>query len=132
MNQKMSMFWSGVREEIPLLVMLFGGLITFGMRFSFIYLFGRVPIPERLRRALHYVPPAVLAAIIFPEILVYQGQLALTLGNERLLAGVVAVLIAGWTKNTLITILAGMTALLVLQLLRDAEILGIWTMGAQG
>jgi branched-subunit amino acid transport protein len=130
MNQKMSMFWSGVREEIPLLVMLFGGLITFGMRFSFIYLFGRVPIPERLRRALHYVPPAVLAAIIFPEILVYQGQLALTLGNERLLAGVVAVLIAGWTKNTLITILAGMTALLMLQLLRDAEILGIWTMGA--
>lgn len=130
MNKKMSMFWSGVREEIPLLVMLFGGLITFGMRFSFIYLFGRVPIPERLRRALHYVPPAVLAAIIFPEILVYQGQLALTLGNERLLAGVVAVLIAGWTKNTLITILAGMTALLMLQLLRDAEILGIWTMGA--
>jgi|688.fasta_scaffold15546_1 branched-subunit amino acid transport protein len=130
MNQKMSMFWSGVREEIPLLVMLFGGLITFGMRFSFIYLFGRVPIPERLRRALHYVPPAVLAAIIFPEILVYQGQLALTLGNERLLAGVVAVLIAGWTKNTLIAILAGMTALLMLQLLRDAEILGIWTMGA--
>jgi len=130
MNQKMSMFWSGVREEIPLLVMLFGGLITFGMRFSFIYLFGRVPIPERLRRALHYVPPAVLAAIIFAEILVYQGQLALTLGNERLLAGVVAVLIAGWTKNTLITILAGMTALLMLQLLRDAEILGIWTMGA--
>jgi branched-subunit amino acid transport protein len=130
MNQKMSMFWSGVREEIPLLVMLFGGLITFGMRFSFIYLFGRVPIPERLRRALHYVPPAVLAAIIFPKILVYQGQLALTLGNERLLAGVVAVLIAGWTKNTLITILAGMTALLMLQLLRDAEILGIWTMGA--
>ncbi|MEB3252208.1 MAG: AzlD domain-containing protein [Cyanobacteriota bacterium] len=130
MNQKMSMFWSGVREEIPLLVMFFGGLITFGMRFSFIYLFGRVPIPERLRRALYYVPPAVLAAIIFPEILVYQGQLALTLGNERLLAGVVAVLIAGWTKNTLITILAGMTALLMLQLLRDAEILGIWTMGA--
>ena len=72
----------------------------------------------------------MLAAIIFPEILVYQGQLALTLGNERLLAGVVAVLIAGWTKNTLITILAGMTALLMLQLLRDAEILGIWTMGA--
>lgn len=97
------------------LVMLCGGLITFGMRFSFIYLFGRLPIPETLRRALHYVPPAVLAAIIFPEILVYQGQLALTLGNQRLLAGVVAVLIAGWTKNTLMTILTGMTALLVLQ-----------------
>jgi len=97
------------------LVMLFGGLITFGMRFSFIYLFGRFHIPETLRRALHYVPPAVLSAIIFPEILLHDGKLALTLGNDRLLAGLVAVLVAWWTKNTLLTILAGMAALLVMQ-----------------
>ena len=97
------------------LVMLFGGLITFGMRFSFIYLFGRFHIPETLRRALHYVPPAVLSAVIFPEILIHDGKLALTLGNDRLLAGLVAVLVAQWTKNTLLTILAGMAALLVLQ-----------------
>ena len=97
------------------LVMLFGGLITFGIRFSFIYLFGRFHIPETLRRALHYVPPAVLSAIIFPEILLHDGKLALTLGNDRLLAGLVAVLVAWWTKNTLLTILAGMAALLVMQ-----------------
>lgn len=97
------------------LIMLFGGLITFGMRFSFIYLFGRFHIPETLRRALHYVPPAVLSAIIFPEILIHDGKLALTLGNDRLLAGLVAVLVALWTKNTLLTILAGIAALLVLQ-----------------
>ena len=97
------------------LVMLFGGLITFGMRFSFIYLFGRFHIPETLRRALHYVPPAVCSAIIFPEILLHDGKLALTLGNDRLLAGLVAVLVAWWTKNTLLTILAGMAALLVMQ-----------------
>lgn len=97
------------------LVMLLGGLITFGMRFSFIYLFGRFHIPETLRRSLHYVPPAVLSAIIFPEILLRDGKLALTLDNDRLLAGLVAVLVAQWTKNTLLTILAGMAALLVLQ-----------------
>jgi len=85
------------------------------MRFSFIYLFGRFHIPETLRRALHYVPPAVLSAIIFPEILIHDGKLALTLGNDRLLAGLVAVLVAWWTKNTLLTILAGMAALLVMQ-----------------
>jgi len=97
------------------LVMLFGGLITFGMRFSFIYLFGRFEIPEVMRRALHYVPPAVLAAIIFPEILMQQGRLAFSLENDRLLAGLVAVLVAWFTKNTLLTILAGMVALLILQ-----------------
>jgi len=97
------------------LVMLFGGLVTFGMRFSFIYLFGRFHIPETMRRALHYVPPAVLSAISFPEILLHDGRLVLTLENDRLLAGLAAVLVAWWTKNTLLTILAGMAALLVLQ-----------------
>jgi branched-subunit amino acid transport protein len=97
------------------LIMLFGGLITFGMRFSFIYLFGRFQIPGTFRRALHYVPPAVLSAIIFPEILMNQGKLSLSLGNDRLLAGLAAVLVAWWTKNTLLTILAGMAVLLVLQ-----------------
>jgi branched-subunit amino acid transport protein len=97
------------------LVMLLGGLITFSMRFSFIYLFGRFEIPETMRRALHYVPPAVLSAIIFPEILIQQGRVVFSLGNTRMLAGLVAVVVAYFTKNTLITILAGMIALVLLQ-----------------
>ena len=63
------------------LVMLLGGLITFGMRFSLIYLFGKFEIPETLRKALHYVPPAVLSAIIFPELLIRNGTLDLSLDN---------------------------------------------------
>lgn len=97
------------------LVMLLGGALTFGMRFSFIYLFGRFDIPETLQRALRFVPPAVLSAIVFPDLLMPSGRLDLSLGNYRLLAGFVAVLVAWWTKNTLLTILAGMTALLLLQ-----------------
>jgi branched-subunit amino acid transport protein len=98
------------------LVMIFGGLITFGMRFSFIYLFGKFEVPEMMRRALHYVPPAVLSAIVFPEVFLSNQQLDLSLGNHRLLAGLVAILVAYFTKNTLITILAGMIALVLLQL----------------
>lgn len=100
------------------LIMLLGGLITFGMRFSFIYLFGRFEVPQTLRRALHYVPPAVLSAIVFPELLMRDGRLALDLTNERLLAGLVAVLVAWFTRSTLLTILAGLGALLLLQLVR--------------
>lgn len=97
------------------LVMALGGLLTFGMRLSFIYLFGRFEIPETMRRALRFVPPAVLSAIVFPELLMPSGSLDFTFGNRRLLAGVVAILVAAWTKNTLLTILAGMTALLIFQ-----------------
>jgi branched-subunit amino acid transport protein len=95
--------------------MLLGGLITFGMRFSLIYLFGRFHVPETLRKALHYVPPAVLSAIIFPELFLQAGRWNLALENERLLAGLLAVLVAWYSRNTLLTILAGMVALFVLQ-----------------
>ena len=100
------------------LVMLFGGVITFGIRFSFIYLFGRFHIPETIRKALHYVPPAVLSAIIFPELFLQNDKLNLSLDNTRLLAGLVAMLVAWFSKNTLFTIIAGMLALFLLQWLR--------------
>jgi branched-subunit amino acid transport protein len=97
------------------LVMLLGGLVTFGMRFSLIYLFGRFQIPETMRKALHYVPPAVLSAIVFPELFLRNGQLALSLDNYRLLAGLAAIIVAWFSKNTLLTIIAGMIVLFLLQ-----------------
>jgi len=97
------------------LVMLLGGLITFGMRFSLIYAFGRLHVPETMRKALHYVPPAVLSAIVFPELFLRDGAFFLSIDNYRLLAGLIAVIVAWVSKNTLITILTGMVALLLLQ-----------------
>jgi len=98
------------------LVMLVGGLITFAIRFSLIYLFGRIHVPETMRRSLHYVPPAVLSAIIFPELFLHDGMLNLSLDNTRLLAGLIAIVVAWFSRNTLITIVAGMIALFLLQL----------------
>ena len=99
------------------LVFLLGGLLTFGMRFFFIYLLGRLEVPETMRRALRFVPPAVLSAIVIPELLIQSGQIDVSFLNFRLLAGVVAVLVAWRTKNTLLTILGGMATLLLLELI---------------
>lgn len=98
------------------LILLLGGLLTFGMRFLFIYLLGRFEIPEVMRRALRFVPPSVLTAIIVPELLIRSGHVDLSLANFRLLAGVAAVLVAWRTRNTLLTILAGMLVLVLLEL----------------
>jgi branched-subunit amino acid transport protein len=98
------------------LVMLLGGLITFLIRFSLIYLFGKFKVPQTMQKALRYVPPAVLSALIFPELFLHDGMLILSLDNTRLLAGLVAIAMAWFSKNTLITILAGMLALFLLQL----------------
>jgi branched-subunit amino acid transport protein len=97
------------------LVMILGGLITFGIRFVLIYLFGRFEVPETMRKALHYVPPAVLSAIIFPELFIREDALILSIDNHRMIAGLIAILVAWFSKNTLITILAGMAALFLLQ-----------------
>jgi branched-subunit amino acid transport protein len=97
------------------LVFLLGGLLTFGMRFSFIYLLGRYEMPETIRRALRFVPSAVLSAIVVPELFVRSGEIQFSLTNYRLLAGLLAVLVAWRTKNTLLTILAGMLALVLLE-----------------
>lgn len=99
------------------LVMFIGGLLTFGMRFSLIYLFGKFEIPETMRHALHYVPPAVLSAIIFPELFYVDGSFDISLTNIRLLAGIIAIIVAWFSKNTLLTIIVGMVALLLLRLL---------------
>ena len=99
------------------LTMLAVGVLTFGTRLSFIYLFGRRQIPVRVKRGLRFVPPAVLTAIIFPELLLPNGTLDISLGNERLLAGIIAALVAWRSTNTVATIIAGMAALLIIQAL---------------
>jgi len=72
------------------LVMLLAGALTFGMRFSFIYLFGRFEISAAVKRALRFVPPAVLSAIITPALFMPNNTLDLSWSNYRLMAGVVA------------------------------------------
>ena len=94
------------------------GLITYAIRLSIIMLLGRVEIPPRVQRALRLVPPAVLSAIIFPELLRPGGTFDLSAGNARLLAGVIAGLVAWRTRSALLTIAVGMVAMWGLQSLR--------------
>lgn len=98
-----------------MLLFLLAGLVTFLTRLSFIALLGRIETPPLLARALRFVPPAVLAAIALPELVMHSGRLDLSLGNLRLIAGMIAAVIAWRTRNVLLTIAAGMAALWILQ-----------------
>lgn len=99
------------------LILFVTGLITYGIRLSSIVLYGKQDMPVRLQAALRYVPPAVLSAIIFPEVMLPGGSLDLSPANLRLLAGGLAALVAWRTKNVFLTIVVGMVTLLVLQYL---------------
>jgi len=90
---------------------------TFALRFSFIYLFCKIEMPDWLRRALRFVPASVLAALVFPALTHPAGVLDLSLGNVRLLAGIGGALVAWCTKNVLWTIAVGMVLFWILQAL---------------
>ena len=57
------------------------------------------------------VPAAVLTAIWAPELFLAGGEVAISPGNERLLAGAVAIAVAWRWRLTFATILAGLAAL---------------------
>jgi branched-subunit amino acid transport protein len=86
-------------------------VVTFALRASLLVLPERIRLPLLLRRALRYVPAAVLTVIWAPELLLRSGSLNLAVDNHRLLAGIVAIAVAWRFRRTFVTIAAGLLAL---------------------
>ena len=93
------------RELILIIGMM---LVTFLPRYIPMLLVGRITLPDRLFRALRYVPVAVLTAITVPAVLMPQESIDIQISNAYLYAGIVAVLIAWRFQNVLYTIGGGM------------------------
>lgn len=88
------------------------GIATYGFRYSFIHLFGRIDeVPPAVKRVLRYVPPAVLAALVVPDLVTVRPTVAATLLDERLIAGIAAAVVAWRTENVFATIGVGMLVL---------------------
>ena len=93
------------------------GLVTFLARASFIVFADPHRFPHAFRVALAFVPAAVLAAIVVPGLAMPAGVLDLTPANPRLLAGMLAMVVAMRVRNPLAIIATGMLALWALQAL---------------
>lgn len=98
------------------IALIFAGTLL--ARLSILVVFGRLSsVPHGVERLLTLVAPAALAALVAPSFVVIDGSLALSPANERLLAGVVAALVAWRTENLLATVAAGMAVVWVAGLL---------------
>jgi branched-subunit amino acid transport protein len=86
-------------------------LVTFATRYPVLAILSKAPLPDTIFRALKFVPPAVLAAIIMPEVLLPDGKLQVSFTNAPLVASLIATIVAWRTKNLLLTIIIGMGAL---------------------
>jgi branched-subunit amino acid transport protein len=98
-------------------VLVAAGLITFATRLSFIALAGRYQPPSWFVVLLPFVPIAALTALIAPDLLLVAGQFSIGFNNPRFWAGLVAIGIAAWRKNILLTIGCGFVALWGMQAL---------------
>jgi branched-subunit amino acid transport protein len=95
-------------------VILGGMLATYSSRLSFIALPHPDQMPDLFRRGLRLVAPAVLSAILMPQVIVLAEGRPVFLG-PRPLAAAIAGLIAWRTRNTWLAIGGGMIALWVFQ-----------------
>ena len=93
------------------LVVIAIGVLTYAIRLSFILALDRLAVPPLAQRALRLVPPAVLSALIFPDLLIHDGTVDLSIGNARLVAGVIAALVAWRTHNVFLTVGLGIYTL---------------------
>jgi len=89
--------------------------VTYAVRLSIIALSGRSDVPPAVRRALRFVPPAVLTALAAPAIIRPEGVVNLSVTNIQLIAGSVAALVAWKTRSALFTIAVGMAMLWTLR-----------------
>lgn len=92
--------------------------VTFAVRYPVLALVSRLTLPPSVLNAMRYIPPAVLAAIIAPALLMPDGErITLSYTNSYLVAGLCAGLIAWRTRNLLLTIVLGMVIFLAWRLL---------------
>lgn len=90
---------------------LVGGmaLVTFLIRYLLLPLSGRFQFSNGTQRALGYVPPAVLTAIIAPFALMPGGEgLQLSLSNPYLVGACLTFALAWFSRHLLLTIVGGM------------------------
>ena len=98
-------------------LIIFGAAaITFTSRFIMFNKTVSNKIPTWAENILHYVPIAVLTAIIIPEVILNPVTKEIfILDNLRLPAAIFAVIIAFFTRQVVATIGSGLIALWVLQ-----------------
>lgn len=89
--------------------------ITFLMRYS-LFAWSNLRFAPVVRQGLHYVPTAVLTAIVVPGMLLPDGQhWQLSFDNAYLLAGIAAIGIAAFSRNLLATIGGGLAVFFLLR-----------------
>ena len=90
------------------LIILGMAAVTYGTRAALLLGGSRLALPPRVIAALRFLPVALLSALIAPALLLHNGALALSWQNEYAWGGLICALVAWHTRNTMLTVAAGL------------------------
>lgn len=105
-----------VRWDI-LLIILGTAIVTFLPRVIPLMVLSRFELPEWSIRWLNFVPISIMAALLGQELFLEDGQWIPIFHNLNLLAAIPVFIVAIHTKSLLMTVLAGVASLMILQCL---------------
>ena len=97
-----------------ILIILGMGVVTYLPRMAPLVLLANRTISEGLIRWLRFVPAAVLAALLTPELLLRGGAFEISLSNHYLLAALPCFAVAIRTKNLFLTVFVGIGAVMLI------------------
>jgi branched-subunit amino acid transport protein len=90
-------------------------IVTLVCRAFFVYSDQELPMPQWLRKGLHYAPIAALAAVVAPELVLTQGQLIDTWRDPRVFGACAGLAFYAWRRSLFGTIVCGTAVMLVLR-----------------
>ncbi len=94
------------------------GVVTLLARASFVIWHSKLIVPHWFTRSLKFVAAAVLPALVMPEVLFRGAMPGDVVNYYRIIAAILALVIAWRTRNLFATLIAGMAVLWFLQWLK--------------
>lgn len=89
-------------------------VVTYIPRMLPLVILSRMQIPPLVLKWLGFIPLAVLASLLGPELLLKDAGLNLSLNNPFLLAAIPSFFIAAKTKNLFYTVFMGMGCMIII------------------
>ena len=100
-------------QQLIFLTILGMGLVTFLPRLLPLLTLTGLSLPKWLIAWLRYVPPAVLAAMLLPSILLQDGQISLGFDNLFFWAALPTLGVAIWAKSLFPPVIVGMLFVII-------------------
>lgn len=101
------------RSSYIWVLIIASGFITYFIRIFFIQFIDEEKI-NKIKEYLTYVPVTVLSALFFSGVF-DKGLASVTFDNVKIYASIIAIVVAYFFKNGLLTIIAGMVAFFLMQ-----------------